>query len=70
MSADCDALGGGDRRQGYRACQVVIRPVRRAETDLTRPQFQRMVARIEQESHHTHHYFHERDICPHPVAIS
>jgi hypothetical protein len=70
-------LGGGDRRQGYRACQVMVLPVRWRETDLTQPEFQQMVARIEQESYHTHH-FHERDIWlattalmgPHPVAIS
>jgi hypothetical protein len=49
----------------------------RAGTYLTQRWFQQMLARIQQESHHTHH-FNERDIWlamtvvmgPHPVAIS
>src|SRR5262245_25833036 len=58
---------------GCRGCQVMDR----AGTYLTERWFQQMLARIQQESHHTYH-FNERDIWlattalmgPDPVAIS
>src|SRR5438445_13188544 len=49
----CDALGGGDGRQGSRASSVGQRRYTVAETYLTGPQFQQIVARIERPQRYT-----------------